>query len=112
MGSEMCIRDRLGEVLQRRNASSTNALTELLQHHLCIAQQVPQAKIAHALTQLWIVLNSGDDAAIRHVAPARADLRRGLREACARVQRSCAVQWVAHAVKGSIAVCERDSDPG
>ena len=64
---------------------------------------MPQAEIANAFTQLWVVFNSGDNAPIRNVTPARADLRRGLREACARVQRSCAVQWVAHAVKSSSA---------
>ena len=80
-----------GETLQWRNAPNAQALAELLQHHLCVAQQVPQAKVAHALAQLRIVLNGGDDAAVRNLAPARADQRRSLREACRRVQRTSAM---------------------
>ena len=36
----------LGEVLQWTNAPCPNALAQLLQYHLCIAQQVPEAELA------------------------------------------------------------------
>jgi hypothetical protein len=72
-----------GKILEWRSASSTNAFAKLLQHHFGVAQQVSQAKVANAVTQLGIELNSGNNAAIRNFTPTRADLRGGLREACA-----------------------------